>query len=359
MTNRKRPLAQLLALSVSAIISGAMTACNSSSSGQRDSGLNPSSSGSTANPATRVRPATISIDLRPYMAAIIAQKTGQNATGQMLCDTRGSKADHCNTSLTTTAGEARLVSSKGGGIDYIAITSFVHKDQPSGSSPYYIGVIRNWTGPASGSILRCFSTPNAPCGSPADSSFMPEGAPYLIPNLPVVGVDALNDATNPSDGSPLKPIAGSMITTLEPSTGNYWNFGINNFNWPTGCAQTSAGTGASQTRIVYVTNVPFGGTIGNSDAIVIDGYSKVTPSSENHVERAFYVLNVGRVRFGIAFYDPSDGLFDSEPHYDAIHSNEETINNDYFNWQGEQCNQGSYITLFPSGGLHTSSAGVK
>jgi hypothetical protein len=160
-------------------------------------------------------------------------------------------------------------------------------------------------------------------------------------------MDKLNAATNSADGSPLKPIAGSMITTPKASANDYWQFGINSYNWPTGCAQTYIGTDPNQTRIVYVTNVPFGGTIGTSDAIIIDGYSGASSSSD-HVERAFYVLGYGRVEFGIAFYNPGDGKYDNTPHYNAVHSNYEPIDADNFNFQGEQCNQGSYIPLWSS-----------
>lgn len=353
MTYRKSALTQLPALGAAVLTLGAtlsMTACNSGQPAQQTSGFVPLTQHSRTAPRVRrggTTGSTVSVDMRQYMAVTIAQKNGPNPTGYMLCDVRSTRSDHCNTSLTTNAGEARLVSSKGGAIDYIAITSFEHKNPPSGSSPYYIGVIRNWTGPASGNVLRCFSSPNKICGSPADSSDIPEGVPYLIPNLPVVGYKALQDATNPIDGSPLQPIAGSLVTTPKPSTGNYWKFGIWYYNSPSACAQSYYSGGQTQTRIVYVNNVPFGGTIGTSDAIVIDGYSGATSVSD-HVERYIYVLGYGRVGSGVAYYDPQKGVYDNKPHYAATHSLYEKINSDYFNFQGEQCGQGSYIPLWPS-----------
>lgn len=365
MTKGRSGPAQIAALTRPALTLGmalSITACNSAGELQHAPGIVPSAKHSSlvnslgdsgATPAT-----TISVDIRQYMAAIIAQKNGTQLSGEMLCDIRTSKSNDCNTSLTDTAGEARLYGSKGSGIDYVAITSWSHPSLNGDSSPQYIGVIRNWTGPASGNILRCFSTPHHICASPPDSSFMPEAVPYLIPSLPRVGNGALADATNPVDGSPLKPIVGSMVTTPKASTGDYWNFGVHDYNWPYGCTQTYDFEGTSQVRIVYVNNVHFHGTIGTSDAIVIDGYSGASSSSD-HVERAIYVQGLGRVGFGVAFYDPSDGLYDNTPHYAHTHSNVETIDPNNFNFQGEQCNQGTAITLWPSTLHITGAAGFQ
>ena len=180
MTNSKAAPALVKALGVVVFtfgVSSTLAACgsNQSAASGNDTSLFPAA---YSRETPKFKPggatgSTVSVDLRPYMAAIIAQKNGDNLTGYMLCDIRTSKSDHCNTSLTTMANEARLVTSKGGGIDYIAIGSHDF-ESINGSSTKRIGVIRNWTGPDSeGDVLRCFSLPNTICKSPAEKALGP------------------------------------------------------------------------------------------------------------------------------------------------------------------------------------------
>lgn len=131
------------------------------------------------------------------------------------------------------------------------------------------------------------------------------------------------------------------------SNGDYLDFGINDYNNSSQCAQSYVGTGQVKGLVVYVKNVPFGGNIGTQDAIVDDGYSGQS-SSQDHVERAFYVLGYGVVRYGVAFYDPGDGLYDNKPHYDGIWNEYQMLNPNDFNIEPASCPQGSAVPLWPS-----------
>jgi hypothetical protein len=340
ITRRRTGAARALSIATPVLAALSVCACNTNVSSQAPSGLAPSVQHSQApRHFRRGGPTgeTISVDLRPYRAALLA--IDNPISGMMLCESI--HEDHCRTSMKDTAGEAREYQSKGGAVNYEAIGSH---DYPSinGSSTKRIGDIRNFTGPDSGNVLRCFSLPNHICMSPAEKAL---GPPYLIPYLPVVGVDALNDASN-SDKSPSGPIAGSMIYTPDPSNGNYWNFGINTMT-ASGCVQTYYATDPSQGRTVYVKAVPFGGNVGTQDAIVDDGYSGHS-TAKDHVERSFYVLGLGLVRFGVAYYDPSDGLYDNSPHYNQIWNDEQKLDPNDFNIEPAQCPQGSAVPLWPT-----------
>jgi len=288
---------------------------------------------------------TVNVDLRPYLAALLA--VDNPFSGQMLCET--TNEDHCLTSVKDTAGEARIVYSLPNHIvDYIGIGS--HDFQAiNGSSTKRIGVIRNHEAEGSGDQLRCFTVqPKASdiCKSPAAKAL---GPPYLIPYLPVVSEDVLNGASN-TDGSPLTIIPGSLLVTPDPSTGDYWSFGIQ-YMTVSGCVQTYFGGTQSRDHVVYVTGVHFAGTVGKQDAIVIDGDSGHSQLYD-HIERTFYVLGLGRVREGVAWYNPADGLYDYQDtdhhHYNEVHSDLQTLDTSKFNLQPAQCPQGSAVPLWPS-----------
>lgn len=346
MPSRKTAPAHI-ALGVEALFLGAalsLAACNSTHTTTNDTSLFPAA---YQRQTPTFRPggptgSTVSVDLRPYLASVIAQNAN---TGNMLCEAYP-KGDHCVTSLSDTAGEVRIFYSPLTNhiVDYIAIGSH---DFPSvdGSSTKRIGVVRNHEGGGSGDQLRCFTvtaTSTDHCQSPATKAL---GPPYLIPYLPVVSEDVLNGASN-SDGSPSEPVPGSLLVTPKASTGNYWGFGIQNMTFP-GCVQSYFGGTQSRDHVVYVTGVHFGGTVGKQDAIVIDGDSGHT-SNMDHIERTFYVQGLGRVREGIAFYSTHDQIYDNMPHYNELHSNERTLNPNIFNIYPAQCPQGSAVTLFPS-----------
>lgn len=288
---------------------------------------------------------TISVDLRPYWAALIAQMNNGNLTGHMLCQASPSQ-DKCETTLSDTAGEVRQFYGPHSNVivNYIAIGSHDYKSI-DGSSTKRIGTIRNHEGGTSGDSLRCFTVMASStnyCASPAAEAL---GPPYLIPSLPVVSYTVLEEATN-DDGSPTEPVPGSLLVTPDASTGNYWNFGIQNMT-ASGCVQSYAGGSKNREHIVYVKNVPFGGTIGTQDAIVHDGDSGDSSESDL-LERTIYVEGLGAVEDGIAHYDPRDGLYDNTPHYNAAYNNEDPIDSKIINIYPAQCPQGSAVPLWGS-----------
>ena len=251
-----------------------------------------------------------------YMGVVLAHGTADSPTGTILCtDPAGPKNHNCITSFDH-ASEVEIVYSTRNTSapsiqDYIAVTTAGH-----GSSGEYIGVIRNYPGYGNGG-LRCFSNGTAICTAPANSSDIPEGVPYQIPALPEVDLATLEAASNPTSGtnplpawmSPRVPIANAMITTPNGTNGNWWSFGAQGMTYP-GCAQSVENNGNAypqQTRIVYVAGIPFGGTIGTKDAIVIDNWSIGPP---NHIERYFYVKRLGRVAESVSWQDAA-GNYDT------------------------------------------------
>lgn len=355
MTTNARDLVRISRAALILGITFSVAACNSDSNVRRAAGLIPSNLHSeAAKKFHRGGPTgvTINVDLRPYLAALIAAPLNP-PVGKMLCE--DIHPDHCLTSMKDDAGEARIIGSSGSGVDYIAIGKHDF-ESINGSSTKRIGVIRNFTGPASGNVLRCFSvggTEPSCTFNPPDKSL---GPPYLIPHLPVVGYEALKDASDPmygpAPGSPLQPIAGAMLYTNVNGNG-YLSFGINNFNNPSNnCNQTYAGGDHTKGLIVYVQSVPFGGNIGTQDAIVIDGYSGQS-SINDHVERHLYVQGLGRVGFGVGWYNPKDGKYDQynptlgHTDYYEDHNMEVTLDDGDFNFQPALCEQGSAVPLWP------------
>lgn len=185
---------------------------------------------------------------------------------------------------------------------------------------------------------------NANCTAPPNTVFLPEGVPYLISSLPVVSLQTELASEN-QDGSPKAPIAGSMLTT--PTYGinqphpNYEPFTVNNMTAQ--CVQSTAFTTYNQTRVVYVTGVPFGGNVGTQDAIVIDGFAIGPP---DHVERYFYVKGLGRVREGTAYYDSATGYYDQQQRQNILHNVLQPLSSAYININGGGCPQGSSLPLF-------------
>jgi hypothetical protein len=294
--------------------------------------------------------------MRQYMAVrIIFPDT--ILPGHMLCEaSSGTKENHCMIGFEDSAGEFQGQGNKGSGVSWIAITSFQHKKKIYGASDQYIGVIRNWTGPASTAykdILRCFSTPNQACGVPSSASIPLNGVPYLIQYLPVVPLKNLNAAEN-SAGVPTGPIVGALLTTPPASTttDDYWNFGIVKIGQSSdtkSCTKQPPPYTTDQTKnlVVYVKNVPFGGNIGTQDAIVIDGFA-CQNSPRCHMERYFYVKGYGQVRAGVSFWVKGD-QFGASPAYNQVFSYYEFYNASYFNLRADNCAQGSAIPLWPSG----------
>ncbi len=260
----------------------------------------------------------------------------------MLCDSYDNRASACLTSFNDGGqyGEAEIAYGMNNGIiDYIGISSGGWQ-----GSPNYIGVIRNV--PGTRGQLRCFANEFQNCTAPANTVFMPEGVPYLIPNLPVVSLQTELASEN-SDGSPKAPIAASMVTTYTVGIDNpYYNaqpFGVESMSGQ--CSQSLENNQYSETLIVYVKGVPFGGNIGTQDAIMIDGLG----FPRNHIERFFYVQGLGRVREGTASWDSNTGYYDlSQPvqRQNIYHNMVEQLSSSTITLQGVMCPQGSAIPLF-------------
>jgi len=287
-----------------------------------------------AHQRARATATTKSVDMRNYMSVPIANANG---TGNMLCSTQSGYSSYCLTSFYdgNQYGETKISYGIGNGIiDYIAISSNGWQ-----GSANYIGVARNL--PGTGGQLRCFANVFENCTAPVNTVFMPEGVPYLISNLPGVSLQTELASENP-DGSPAAPIAGSIITTQTVGYSpykNYQPFGVNSMNGQ--CAQSLEFDTYNQTRIVYVTSVPFGGTIGTQDAIVIDGFGIGPP---NHIERYFYVKGLGRVREATAFQG-SDGKYNHQTQ-NIYHNVEEPLSSKTININGGGCPQGSAVPLY-------------
>lgn len=252
---------------------------------------------------------TMSVDMRQYMAATIGGTTTHNKN--MLCRSKPHEI-LCLSSVRANDGEVKIIYFITNGIiDYIAITSFDHSSlpPPGRGSPYYIGVARNVPG-GGDTTLRCFSTYTVPCTAPPNSYFIPEGVPYTMSQLPVVSWSTVQSATNPDGtpdnpiGSPMAPIPGALITTVNAQDGNFWSFGGRNMD--NNCAQTSGPEYKSKVLVAYVPNVPFGGMVGSKggtpigtqDAIVVDTFG--IGSYPRTAERYYYALGLGRVAEGTA-----------------------------------------------------------
>jgi len=266
----------------------------------------PSASSRQLAPYASSATQTTSVDLRNYLAAVISTASG---SGSMICDpiednAAGGLNPSCLTSFYdgNASGETEIVNGNGL-IDYIAITSETQNPFGEGALQY-IGVARNY--PGGNNPLRCFDTatsPNSNCTAPPSGHVF--GAPYLIQKIPVVSwatAQATENDADPTatDAYGTKPIPGALITTPSAGDGvgppNYENFGVNNMS--STCAQTHSFNTYSQGQIVYVTGVPFGGSIGTQDAIVLDGYSNDSPSV---LERYYYVKGYGRVRESVSY----------------------------------------------------------
>jgi len=298
----------------------------------------------------------ISVDLRGYVAATVGG-TPDNPQNMLCTEKNGNRRTICITGLRegNPHGEVAFFYDRSyGAVNHVAISSWYHGGYSY--APYYIGTIRNFTGTGSnGSILRCFSTwlsGATPCTAPANSFYMPAGVPYKMNDLPVVGNDAVVDASN-SDGSPKQVIAGAFLVTKLVSENNYWAFATQQMS--ASCAQHSPYGGSFKTRvfIVYAKNVPFGGTpslggIGTLDAVVIDAYSPGYGSSPAHVERTFYVSGLGSVMEGTAEYDNATKVYDLDTK-NIDHSDETPLLSSVINYNDNpepKCPQGSYLPLW-------------
>lgn len=202
-------------------------------------------------PSPTPTPQTVSVDMRQYMAATIANAGGTG--GSMLCE--DSNSNICITSFYdgNQDGEVKIIYSPSSIVDYVGIT--YDKANPFGEGALnYIGVIRNLS--MAGGTLRCFSAPNTWCTAPQATVNIIEGVPYLITALPVISYAAEQATENP-DGSPSAPIPGALIATpcspCSPQPQNYWAFAQNDFSNASQCAQSAAFTAYTQDRVVYVT----------------------------------------------------------------------------------------------------------
>ena len=283
---------------------------------------------------------TVNVDVRPYMAAAIGGT--ETNPGKMLCTTAAPKI--CRTSVRDggPTGEIKINYETNGITDYIAISSYNHGTTYGAAN--YIGVIRNFTGGSTG-FLRCFSTYQSMCSAPPNSYYMPEGVPWTISALPVVSIQAIDDATD-SNGGPSGQIAGTLLITKEGNDGNYYPFGQENMSHS--CVQTPGYSGPLLTKVLigYVRAFDFGGNIGKNDAIVIDTFAQGPP---NHAERYFYVSGLGRVLEETSTQNSQGKWGAPEQHipWDYLM----TAKKAYVNLsQTADCPQGSYLPLWGSTG---------
>jgi hypothetical protein len=226
----------------------------------------------------------IFVDMRDYIT--------QPLNSNMLCTQSQSQ---CFTSfLNTSTGEFETIYDARVGIhDY------------TGIGPNVIGVIRSRS-PQLG--LRCFANTSQYCGSPPNSTMVPEAMPVTY-GLNIVPASYITAAEN-ADGSP----SGHIFQARSPegsnnTPGTYVPFANNTFT-NAGCSQSLGGWTYAETEAVYATAVNFGGTVGVQDAVVIDEYELGPTTSQNHMERYFYVHGYGRVREGSSGYDTANGLYD-------------------------------------------------
>jgi hypothetical protein len=221
-------------------------------------------------------------------------------------------------------------------VDYIGIVSDEYNSIGEGDLQY-IGVIRNLN---DGTQLRCFAATYTNCTAPANSGHIPQGVPYLVTALPVVSA-ATEKATENADGSPNHGIPGALITT--PNAGsspkNYWAFAVNNMTPK--CAQSVAFDTLTQNQIVYVSQYPFGGTVGTQDAVVIDGFAIGPP---NHLERYYYVKGYGRVLETVAYQASGNPNYTIQTQVVA-HNILEPLSASVININTGGCGQGSAVNI--------------
>ncbi len=300
--------------------------------------LTPQTRNATRNSAgfrARTMSSSVSVDMRNYMSASIANANG---TGEMLC--ASNNLSNCITSFYDGGpkGETKIVYSNGDGvIDYIGITTGT---EDLGQGPEeYIGVIRNLTG--TGGQLRCFTYINTTCTAPALHVNIPQGVPYLISSLPVISA-AMEQSTENPDGSPESPLPGALLTTPNSSNPPGYTF-FADVNMSSSCAQSLAFNTNTSVHVVYVTGMAFGGSIGTQDGVVINTYTTGPP---RHFERFYYVKGLGRVRESVSFYNPNTGLFNANT-TNSVHNTLETLNVQMFNdFNAGGCPQGSAVPLY-------------
>ena len=219
------------------------------------------------------------IDLREYMTVPL--------NNYMLCQ---SNNQLCTTSRFNEYGEFQLDYTNG-------ITGYIAR---SSGNNYLVGSVRSYDDTDG---LRCFSNVGQYCTAPSNSNFMPGNIP-MITSMNVVPLQIELNGEN-SDGSPKFPLQYSTGY----NNGQAYQFGVVSMD-PATCAQTYEGAITAGLYWTYVQGIPFGGDIGTQDAVVIEEVEAGATASQNHMERYFYVKNVGIVREGSSYYDPSTGYYD-------------------------------------------------
>jgi len=159
---------------------------------------------------------------------------------------------------------------------------------------------------------RCLANLNDICNPPSNTVYPPQSVPMIF-EMNVTSAQVEVSSTNL--GGSLDDLSASQVVPgATPLTNGYQVFNEVAID-PNTCAQVPANTGtAHQVYASYVTQVEFGGNFGTRDAVVIDEeqggfYNGIF--YPGHIERFYYVLNIGRVRDSSAnfsYTDPNTGI---------------------------------------------------
>lgn len=181
----------------------------------------------------------------------------------------------------------------------------------SNSPPYFFGVIRNLDRSGGSNLFRCFgfANPVRACQASPNPRFFPEDVPVILKTNEASAATVLA-TENRTTGAPEEPISGANFIN-----GNKFEIIAVNSIDVSSCTQRIGDEIAIRVSSTYVTKYPFGGEIGNRDALIIDEEESassggIIASKPTHLERYYYVRGYGRVKEGSSKYNPNTGRYD-------------------------------------------------
>lgn len=173
------------------------------------------------------------------------------------------------------------------------------------------GVIRNLDRSGEAALFRCFAATDPPqvCRAPHDARHMPENLPVIL-DLPEVDAATVRATEQAATGAPVRTIPGAAFIHGHA----FASLAVNQMD-PHTCAQAVGAEIAIRVSAAWVRRYPFGGDIGERDALVVDEEERGSANGAHapeptHLERYFYVPGFGRVKEGSGNYNPATGVYD-------------------------------------------------